>query len=166
MMQASQKHLTEPHESFGAFVSLFNRLIDDAPGQKNEYPIQKFYSVEDLKESIHQELVHILGTHCKFKEKNYQEFIQNPLNYGLFGMFGIPNLFMYDETNKNHWRIFARQITKVITVYEPRLTNILVTITGVDQTKQFLNLTIFAHIIVGKFREEATFSLRIVKRKR
>lgn len=162
-MEKVQKYLVEPHESQGAFVSLFNRLIDDVPGQKTECPVKKFYSVEELKQSIHQELVHILGTHCKFKEKNYNDLIQNHLNYGLFGMFGIPDLLMNDKTNKNHWRIFARQLAKLISMYEPRLTNILVTITDMDHEKQFLNLKIFSNIVCGKFREEATFLLRLPK---
>lgn len=161
-----QKYLNEPHESIGAFVSLFDRLVDNDLDQRVEFPVYKFYSLDQLKSSIQEELMHIIETQSKFKEKNYKILVENPLNYAVSGMFGVPELTMYDGSNTNHWRIFARYMTKVISIFEPRLKNIVVTINGFDNSKQFLNLTIFAHIIFGTFREEATFSLRLVKRKR
>lgn len=162
----NQKYLEEPNESLGAFVPLFERLIDEDLEQAAECPVKKFYSFEELKQSIKRELLNILGTQCKFKEEGYRQLTTNSLNYGLPGMFGVPELTMYDGTNTNHWRIFARYMAKVIGVFEPRLTNITVTLNGVDRAKQFLEVVIFAHISLGIFREEATFSLRLLKRKR
>lgn len=160
-MTGKIRHIKEPKRQGGAYIPIFERLVDQDPEEDYEYPVVKFYEKEDLIDSIKRELMHILGTQAKVKKEDYDELSTDPLNYALPEMFGVPEFTYLDATNRENWKPLSKKIGKIIEVYEPRLKNITVTIQDFQATTQFLDLSVTAGLAIPEFQEEATFFLNL-----
>lgn len=154
-------YIHEPQKRPGSFIPLFERLIDFDPENTSETPIQKFYDSKAMVKSIERELFHILGSHVKFEKEDYIAFSKNDDNYGLSGMYGVPEFSMFEATNTYNWKPLMRHLEKLIDRFEPRLSNSTVVIQGVDKNKQFLNLQVTATMDTPHFQEEVTFFMTL-----
>ncbi|MBX9977301.1 MAG: type VI secretion system baseplate subunit TssE [Alphaproteobacteria bacterium] len=154
-------YIHEPQKCPGAFIPLFERLVDFDIDATHESPVQKFHDFDSMTKSIERELFHILGSFVKFEKKDYIALSKNDDNFGLPGMFGVPEFSMFEGTNTYNWKPLTRYLEKIIERFEPRLSNITVVIQGVDKSKQFLNITITATLCSPHFQEEVTFSMAL-----
>ena len=154
-------NIREPKRVPGLSIPLFEKLVDSEPEKLTEQPIQKFYTVEDLKLSIERELYHILGTQSKAKKEEYLELAKDPLNYALPEMFGVPEFTYFEAANHENWKPLARYLVKIIEAYEPRLKHVQVTVTGFHRQTQYLHLAVMGSLTIPEFQEEATFHLDI-----
>lgn len=157
MSKALKDALAEPKILSGAPIPLFDRLIDDDPEATNEHPVKKYYNRFELTQSIEREVERILNTRSTVKRAEYDDFSEDPLNFGLPEMFGLGDFSQFDATNMDHWPRVADLCEQAILRYEPRIKNVTATITEFDQKNQSLSMTIQADFAMKEFQGELTF---------
>lgn len=158
---ASIINIREPKKIPGLSIPLFERLVDFEPERIAEQPVHRFYTLEDLNQSIERELYHILGTQSKARKEDYLELSKDPLNYALPEMFGVPEFTYFEASNKENWKSLAKHMAKIIEIYEPRLKNVQVTINDFNKQSQYLSVSVTGILNVPDFQEEATFALEL-----
>ncbi len=153
--------LAEPKRSQGAPIPLFEKLIDDDRGIAEEIPAKRYYNRFELMQSIQDELSRILNTRAGIRKSDYDQLAGNPKNFALPQMYGLSDFSHYDATAKGSYPRIARLCENAIRMFEPRLKNPVVTITGFDSNKAKLMAVIDAELNVADFQEEVTFPLEI-----
>ena len=99
MSKAIKDALAEPKLLSGGPVPLFDRLMDDDPETLSEHPVKKYYNRSEVIRSIEREVERILNTRATVKRAEYDDFSENPLNFGLPEMFGLGDFSQFDATN-------------------------------------------------------------------
>ena len=141
----------------GAPAPLFDRLIDEDPETTTEYPVKKNLNRFELIQSIEHEVSRILNTRATVKRAEYEDFSEDPLNFGLPEMFGLGDFSQYDATNQQEWPRIAELCEQAIKRYEPRIKNVSATVTAFDKKGQSLSITIHADFAMKEFQGELTF---------
>ena len=157
MGKAVDKALAEPKKIFGAPVPLFDRLIDEDPENPGEHPARRYYTREELIQSIEREVGRILNTRITAKQTGYDDFSENRLNFGLPEMFGLPDFSRFDATSQTEWNKITQLCEEAITRFEPRIKNVAVAISGFDKKTQSLSLSLHADFAIREFQGEVTF---------
>jgi len=147
----------EPKTIAGARIPLFDRLIDDDPEAEKEVPVKHYYNRFELIQSIEREVERILNTRATVKREEYDEFSEDPLNYGLPEMFGLADFSQYDATKVDEWPRIEELCEQAIMQYEPRIKNVTATVTAFDKKTQNLSITIHADFAIKEFQGELTF---------
>lgn len=147
----------EPKKHPGIRAPLFDRLISDSETPETG----RFYEREELIASIQLEIDRLLNTRTTLKREDYEELAQEPDNYGLPEMYGLPEFALYDGANQNNWPAICRYCAQVISYYEPRLTNVHVEIDNIDRPRQALSLNLVADLVGTIFQGEVTFPLSV-----
>jgi len=141
----------------GAPIPLFDRLTDDDPETAIEVPPKRYYNRFELVQSIKREVERILNTRATVKRAEYDDFSENPLNFGLPEMFGLGDFSKIDGTNQGDWPRIAELCEQAIMRYEPRIKNVTAIITAFDKKTQSLGVTINADFAIKEFQGELTF---------
>lgn len=157
MSKALKDARAEPKRIAGAPVPLFDRLIDDDPETVTEQPVKRYYNRFELIQSIEREVARILNTRATVKRAEYDDFSEDPLNFGLPEMFGLGDFSQYDATNQQNWPRIAELCEQAITRYESRIKNVTATVTAFDKKTQSLSVTIHADFAIKEFQGELTF---------
>ena len=157
MSEALKNALAEPKTSVGAPAPLFDRLIDDDPETISEHPVKKYYNRFEVIQSIEREVERILNTRATVKRAEYDDFSEDPLNFGLPEMFGLGDFSQFDGTNMQYWPRIADLCEQAILRYEPRIKNVTAMVTGFDKKTQSLAMTIQADFAMKEFQGELTF---------
>jgi type VI secretion system lysozyme-like protein len=147
----------EPKKTPGARVPLFDRLIDEDPESETEVPSKRYYDRAELIQSIEREVDRILNTRSTVKREEYEDFSEDPLNFGLPEMFGLGDFSQYDATKSNDWPRIAELCEQAMMRYEPRIKNVVATVIGFDKKTQSLSMTITADFAIKEFQGELTF---------
>jgi type VI secretion system lysozyme-like protein len=147
----------EPKKTLGARIPLFDRLIDDDPDTEKEVPVKHYYNRFELIQSIEREIERILNTRATVRRAEYDEFSEDPLNYGLPEMFGLGDFSQYDATKVDEWPRIEELCEQAIMRYEPRIKNVTATVTAFDKKTQSLSITIHADFAIKEFQGELTF---------
>lgn len=161
MRDIIKESLAEPKRSTGAPIPLFEKLINDNPSALDEIPPKRFYNRFELMQSIQDELSRIMNTRAGVKKIDYEQLSKDPKNFALPQMYGLSDFSHYDASARGDYPRIARLCETAIRLYEPRLKNPVVTITGFDLNKSILNVIIDAELNVADFQEEVTFPLEI-----
>ncbi len=157
MSKAIKDALAEPKTIRGAPAPLFDRLIDDDPETISEHPVKKYYNRFEVIQSIEREVDRILNTRATVKRSEYDDFSEDPLNFGLPEMFGLGDFSQFDATNMQQWPRIIELCEQAILRYEPRIKNVTATVAGFDKKTQSLSMTIHADFAMKEFQGELTF---------
>lgn len=137
--------------------SIFDRLIDPEPHINESSPSIKTLTRKELKESIHRELYWLLNTTCSFSQEELESEERSAFNYGVFD---FSNFFPDSSDNRTKLSIMLK---KVIESYEPRLSNIVVSVQEMNSRDDnfSLSLVIDAELILDHITEPITFIMAI-----
>jgi type VI secretion system protein ImpF len=150
--------LAEPKKQIGASIPLFEKLIDEDPEADTEFPPKRYYNKFELIQSIQREVERILNTRRAGKKSQAEDLLTNDdVNNSLPEMFGLPDFSQYDATNSGDWIPICRVCERTIQKFEPRLTNVQVSIVGFNSLKQSLSINIQADLSLKEFQGEVTF---------
>lgn len=157
MSKALKDARAEPKKGVGAPVPLFDRLIDNDLETVVEQPPKRYYNRFELIQSIEQEVERILNTRATVKRAEYDEFLEDELNFGLPEMFGLGDFSQYDAANEEDWYRIAELCEQAIMRYESRIKNVTAIVTAFDAKTQSLSMTIHADFAMKEFQGELTF---------
>jgi len=157
MSKALKDARAEPKKGMGAPVPLFDRLVDEEPEVMTEQPPKRYYNRVELIRSIEREVNRILNTRATVKRGEYDDFLEDGLNFGLPEMFGLGDFSQYDATNEGEWTRIEELCEQAIMRYEPRIQNVTATVTAFDKKTQSLSMTIHADFAIKEFQGELTF---------
>ena len=131
---------------------LFDRLIDDYPEETIDSGHQYLLTHTTLIESLQRELSYILNTRLTSHNKDYDELIQDPLNFGLPSLFGLQDFNSFDGSNTAQWGHIAQLCQQAIHHFEPRLSEVKVNVNRFNKTNQSLEIEISRMIKLEKLR--------------
>lgn len=153
--------LAEPKRESGAPIPLFERLIDQEPDQDSEVPCKRYYNQHELIQSIEREVFRILNTRSTAKHSEFEDLMALRDNIGLVHLFGLADFSQFDGNNGGHRPRIARLCEIAISIFEPRLNNVKVTILEFDKQSQTLIASISALVAIPEFQQEITFPMTI-----
>lgn len=137
--------------------SLFDRLIDQEPTTPAVSTSIKTLTLEELKDSIYNELLWLLNTTCSFPEKDLISAQRTTLDYGVQDFSNF-----FPDSSENRIRL-SNMIKRTITSYESRLHNLNVEVKEMDQKNDrfTLSLLIDAELITEQITEPISFIMSI-----
>lgn len=139
---------------------LFDRLIDENPETTTEPSPLRTYNREQLKDSIQRELQALLNTRPNTKRLEGLE--DDPHNIAATTLFyGAHNFSFVDVTSASGKEQVKTTLAQAIENFEPRLTNIQVTITEFERNAQRLKVIIEGYVKIGELREHWSFPVII-----
>jgi len=97
--------------------TLFDRLLDEAPGRANEAPSEYTVSPSQLRDIIQRDLAFLLNTtnaEDLIDRERYPEAASSTVNFGVKPLAG-------SYLSEHKWADIERIIRRAITDYEPRL---------------------------------------------
>ena len=161
-MTAEKKHtvdyaLSEPSKLPGAYVPLFDRLSDNDVDTASETPPKKFYSFDELLESIRRDVERLFSTRAMAKHDHYNKMMENPDNRGLPEMYGLPDFSQYDATNSDDQFKLSQIATRALRYYEPRLKDPELNILQFINNQQKLLCEIRGFLNVPPYQREVSF---------
>ncbi len=152
---------SEPKRQHGAPIPLFERLVDEDPLEGAEIPIKRFYTQNDLQDSIQREVERILGTRSTLKKEDFGDMAEEALNTGFPPLFGLSDFSQYDGARESDHPMIAQLCMQAISRYEPRLKDVNVIITGFNRNTSPLAGTIEANLVSTIFQGEVSFPLTL-----
>lgn len=155
-----------PRTSFFANAPLFEQLTENSqfakPGQHTLILLTK----EQLLDSVIKELENIFNTHSSYSSEDLDTLLENAPNEkaiagipGVLGLPSLPNTFVEDTSQ---WDDFAEKCALMIRLYEPRLADPVVDISGFDPRTQALQMNISGTLICAEVRETVSFPLPVM----
>lgn len=147
----------EPGVMSGVRIPLFDRLAQEPFFNADDAPVQHFYNRFEAIQSIEREVERLLNTRATLRRDMIATMSEDPINYGIPGMYGIPDFSQYDGANSEHWPVFARLCQQAIDIYEPRLRNASISVVGFDSADQGLSAIVTADLALKEFQGEVTF---------
>ncbi|RZI45691.1 type VI secretion system baseplate subunit TssE [Candidatus Finniella inopinata] len=159
--QTSKKIYHEPRNQVGAKPPLFDRLIDDNPVEKIDPSHKLVLTTRQLIESIQREIGAILGTRLTAKNADYDDLIQNPLNFGLPSLFGFQDFQSFDASSPSQWGRICQLCQRAINAFEPRISDVQVKVDQFNKLKQSLEIQVTGTIRLEKFREVVHFPVML-----
>ena len=124
--------------------SVLDRLIDLEPRQSQEPPIVLSTSVADLKQAVRRDLEWLLNTRCHIEaiDENLEEAPRS------VAFFGLPDFTGVSVKSHLEQKRMTAAIEDAIRIFEPRFTNLKVTLEPIENVDRQL-----------KFRIEATLDI-------
>lgn len=153
--------LVEPKRQLGAPIPLFDLLVDEDPLETEENPIRRFYSQEELIDSIQNEISRILGTRSSLKKEDMGELETDVLNIGFPPLFGLSDFSHYDATSQLNYARIAKLCEEAIGRYEPRIKNVRVQIKSFDRYEATLHGSIQATLLSSIYQAELNFPMTL-----
>jgi type VI secretion system protein ImpF len=110
--------------------SVLDRLVDHDPQVSHEPPRSRSQLLRDLKQAVRRDLENLLNTRvrCLPCPAELTELRQSIVSYG------IPDLTGASLGSQKEREEFRRTIQSIITLYEPRLKNLSVSLHGQAET--------------------------------
>jgi type VI secretion system protein ImpF len=144
----------QPRPVRGARIPLFERLTDLHPNELTESTPQRIYTLEQLAESVRREVVRLLNTRCLAKDRN-----GSVLDYGL------PDFSWMSAASGDDRRLLAETIARKVAAFEPRLTQVRVTLDRDPSDPRRLTGSIEGLLINESLREPVSFPLLLDSKK-
>ncbi|MDM7920743.1 MAG: type VI secretion system baseplate subunit TssE [Pyrinomonadaceae bacterium] len=124
--------------------SVLDRLIDLEPRQSSEPPITLSTSVADLKQAVRRDLEWLLNTRCHLETVD-EKLEEAPRSVAFFG---LPDFTGVSVKSHLEQKRMTSAIEEAIRIFEPRFTNLKVTLEPIENVDRQL-----------KFRIEATLDI-------
>lgn len=145
----------------GSLAPLFDRLTDENPLSEKELTPLVNYNREQILRSISGEVETLLNTRCKLSWKEYQELHVKNLTYGIPALYGFPDQSYGDASNSDGAQKLGRLMANSIRIFEPRLSDVEVSVDRFDQANQDLHLNVQALVEIDTVQEPFSFSVSI-----
>lgn len=133
--------------------SVLDRLIDEEPAMSQDPPKVRSVSLAELKKSVRRDLEWLLNTRC-FAE-NVDGGLEESMRSVAF--YGLPDFTAVSVKNPNEQRRMAKALEEAIKVFEPRFSDLKVTLEPIDSIDRLLKFRIEATLDVDPAPEPVTF---------
>ena len=147
--------MREPRPIPGGRALLFDRLVDLEPASPQELPPFRVLDRQALEESVRHEVARTLNTRCPRPERLQEEGERTVLNYG------VPDFSFLAAGRGSDRQRLADDLAQAVAAYEPRLSQVRVTLDPVEGNPTALVGRIEAVLAVGMVREAVAFPLSI-----
>ena len=147
--------MREPRPIPGARALLFERLVDLDPASPQESTPFRILDRQALEESVRREAARLLNTRCPRPERLQEEGERSVLNYGL------PDFSFLIAASGGDRQRLADEIAQALAAYEPRLSQVRVTLDPVQGNPSALAGRIEATLALGMVGEPVSFPLLI-----
>ena len=141
----------EPKPIAGARALLFDRLVDLPSGSDERERALRIMNREQLKASVQRELGRLLNTRCSLPLHRLVEEERSVINYG------IPDFSSLSPQSADDRALIASIVGHTITAFEPRLRQVNVAVSEIENAESSLWLNIKAVLVVGVFAEPVSF---------
>ena len=130
---------------------LFDRLVGRDPrslgGRRPSHTLTR----EGLKESVRRELETLFNTRSALGAPLHLSRELTVIDYG------IPDLSDFSAANVEDHARLALLLTRAITAFEPRLSEVKVSVDGYEESEQSLAVSVTATLVVDAWREPVSF---------
>jgi len=147
--------MREPRPIPGARALLFERLVDLEPASSQESPPFRVLDRQALEQSVRREVARVLNTRCPRPERLQEEGERTVINYGL------PDFTFLVAASGGDRQRLADEIARALAAYEPRLTQVRVTLDPVDGNPSALAGRIEAILAIGMVGEPVAFPMMV-----
>ncbi len=133
--------------------SLLDRLLDFEPRTAQDPPKSALKNLREIKQSLKRDLEWLLNTRCHFAELSEitEELKKSVLTYGIPDFTGI-SFRSHLEQNR-----LLKVVENAIRTYEPRLTNLKVSLEPFSETNKVIKLCIEGILKIDPATEQVTF---------
>jgi type VI secretion system protein ImpF len=132
-------------------ASLIDRLIDEEPSVRREIRPLRTLSPKQQKVSLARDLLWLLNTRTPIPASVYLRKELTVIDYG------IPDFGKSSPANPDDRDFLAQSIAKAISVYEPRLRDVRISVKPETRDGKSLDLVINAIMAIDEVREPISF---------
>ncbi|KKO46685.1 lysozyme [Arsukibacterium ikkense] len=146
------------HQKQALQMSLLDRLIDDAPGQKDSGRQRRGFDLKALRQSVRRDLENLLNTRVQWHvwPESYSELPQSLLNYGL------PDFSVMVVDSIEGRQQLCRAVEQCIRRFEPRFVEVDVSLPDETQSiERVLRLRIQALLYADPEPEHIMFDSEV-----
>jgi type VI secretion system protein ImpF len=140
--------------TWGFLPSVLDRLLDDDPTRSHEPAPRHGHSLQQLIQAVRRDLEHLLNTRQALLEDLPAAFPEAQRSLLTYGLPDLTALSLQDPHDRTHIR---RALEQAITLGEPRLLRVRVTLETPGQPDQVLHFRIEAFLRVEPAPEPVTF---------
>ncbi len=134
-------------------LSVLDRLIDYEPEVSREPPASRTKSLRQLKQAVKRDLEWLLNTRQVAGElPSGLKEVNNSL-----AAYGLPDFSNISIKNQGDRNRMCRALESVIEIFEPRLTDVVITLEPERSIERVLRFRIDARLIVDPAPEPVTF---------
>lgn len=133
--------------------SILDRLLDDAP-EETQVNRQKHFNLDDLKVSLARDLEALLNTRAIENSKQLHDF---PLAAASVIHYGIPDLSDLSLMSPDDREALRKQVSRTIERYEPRLSQVRVSLDLLHDSRRLLRFKVSAILKVHPQRPPVSF---------
>ncbi len=120
--------MSRPAHDQPLIPSVLDRLIDLEPDRRSESPLNRTQVLQQMKQSVGRDLQNLLNTRCR--ATGWPEGLQQ-LRQSLMA-YGIPDCVGINTGSREQQEDLRRMIQHAVESFEPRLTNIRVSVADTD----------------------------------
>ena len=129
-------------------LNLFEKLFDDGDDLRGHT------SVARLKDSVAKDVEALLNTRCALTGSALQAFPQSQQSVLSFGLRDFVSLSLAKQGDRE---LICADISKALSLHEPRLKNPIVSVSVTDGPSQHLHFAIEALLVTHETREVVSF---------
>ena len=138
--------------------SVFDRLLDDRPGEKQEVAPNRFQAIRQYKDAVMRDLEWLLNTRAN-PEQATDDFPELRDSCYSYGLADFSTLILGSSGDRLK---LARAIQQTIELHEPRLTNVTIELPeDVSLQKMKLHFTVSALLNMSPAPEPVTFDTEL-----
>ncbi|GAB3554550.1 type VI secretion system baseplate subunit TssE [Noviherbaspirillum agri] len=134
--------------------TLFDRLADDAPREREEKQPLRLITAEQLKESVAKDLEALLNSRCAYGPDVFSGFPETLRSMCSYGMHDFVGLSLANPADRNH---ICRSLERTIDTHERRLRQVHVSLELEEGAVNRLKFAIHALLIVHPSTEPVFF---------
>jgi type VI secretion system protein ImpF len=147
--------MRQPKPIAGARALLFDRLVDLHPEEdEGERPL-RILNRDQMRASVRRELERLLNTRCSLPLHGLGEAERSVINYG------IPDFSSLSAQNADDHALIASIISKTISAFEPRLSQVRVEVRPAENEEGRLWLSIEGVMAIDLFNEPVSFPVSL-----
>ncbi|MDR2464019.1 MAG: type VI secretion system baseplate subunit TssE [Holosporales bacterium] len=161
-MQSMDK--TTNKKEFVAKALLFDQLTSGSEFLTGQKDVVLYLTKEQLFESIQKEVSDILNTRSSYSSEKIKSLIKANEEWrlsGIEGVMGLPSLRNIFVEGGYGLPEFARQCEAMIRMYEPRIQNPCIEVSGFNEKSQCLSLIMRGNVQINNYREHVSFTIRL-----
>jgi type VI secretion system protein ImpF len=140
-------------DDLGATVSVLDRLIDYDPGVSREPLSSRSQNHKQLKETVRRDLEWLLNTRTSVDRQMAQSL---ELNRSL-ATYGLPDFTNLGTNDVDDQKQVRWAIQEAISIFEPRLKDVLVTLQASQSSDRLLHFRIDARLRIDPAPEPISF---------
>lgn len=134
--------------------TLLERLSDSAPHLPSDSHPVRLITVDELKDSVAQDLEALLNCRCVHDEDSFRRFPEVLKSIGSYGMGDFVGLSLANPADRNH---ICRSLERTIAIHERRLTQVRVLLEVDSVAVNRLHFAIHALLVVHPSAEPVFF---------